>query len=264
MKTVLITGGSSGIGFEMSSYFATAGYRILWVSLFEDELAKAKEALMQANASLELHYLQKDLSQIQSAKEVFAWVQSNQWRVDVLVNNAGIGTYGFLQETDFEKEMRMIHLNVLNVYQLSRLFFDEMIARAEGTIINISSTSALQPVPKMTTYAATKAFVKHFSESLTEELRIQKSPVRILTVFPAAIKDTPFQQAAKMDKVKTFSGIAVTTAKEVAKDVWNAYQSGKNTIVSGKRMRLLNAFRNWMPTALQRYIVNMEIEEDRS
>lgn len=262
MKTVLITGGSSGIGFELSRHFAKAGYRLLWVSKPPEELKEAKKLLEAEKEHVEIHILAKDLSLPAAAQEVYDWVKQNDWRVDVLVNNAGIGTYGFLQDTSFEKELTMIQLNVLNVYKLTRLFLDSMLAQNKGTIINISSNSSLQPVPRMNTYASTKAFVKHFSQGLQEELKIQGSRVKVITVCPSAVQDTPFKTAASAAKVKTFKGLAYTTAKEVAADIWKGFTNGKTLIITGLKMRLLYAIRGLLPYALQQYLVRRETEEE--
>lgn len=261
MKTVLITGGSSGIGYELSGHFARAGYRLLWVSKPPEELQQAKELLLAEKKNLEIHLLAKDLSVPAAAQEVYDWVEQNNWSVDVLVNNAGIGTYGFLQDTSFEKELKMINLNLVNVYQMTRLFLSEMIKIDKGTIINISSNSALQPIPRMNTYAATKAFVKHFTEGLQEELKIQRSRVKAIVVCPSAVQDTPFKTAAAADKVKTFQGLAFTTAAEVASDIWKGYTAGKTLIVTGSKMRLIYAIRGLLPYSLKKYLVRKETEE---
>ena len=245
MNTVLITGGSSGIGYEMSRHFARAGYRILWVSKPPAELAAAKEQLTTEIQGVEIHDLVKDLSRDEAAREVLDWVRKNQWQINVLINNAGFGTHGYNWQTDFDREIDMIRLNVLSVYRLTRLFLDEMIVRNAGTIINISSNSSFQPVPRMNTYASTKAFVTHFTRGLQEELKIRRSKVRLVTVCPAAIRDTPFRSTGKMDQVRTFEGLAYTTAAEVANDVWKGFQSGKDFIISGWKMRILYRFHSF-------------------
>lgn len=260
-KTVLITGGSSGIGLEISKYFAKDGYQLLWVSLLEDELAQAKSAVQSEIPNTTIQTLALDLSQPDSAETVKAWVTQNSWRVDVLINNAGFATYGLVQETDFVKEQSMLQLNIMTLYRLNRLFLDQMVNRNSGTIINISSATAFQPMPKMSTYAATKAFVKHFSESVAEELKMQNSAVRVIAVCPAAIADTKFKAAASMDRVNTFEGLAVTTTDEVAKDTWAGFKSGKSLIVTGSRMRLLRALTRFVPSGLTQFFVRKEMEE---
>jgi uncharacterized protein len=143
-------------------------------------------------------------------------------------------------------------------YRLTRLFLDGMLMRDAGTIIQIASNSAFQPVARMTTYAATKAFVYQFGRALQEELQLRKSKVRCLTVCPSAISDTSFKVAGSMDAVRTFKGLATTTAEEVAGDVWNAYTSDRNFLVTGARMRLLFSIRRLIPYTLQQWMVRRE------
>lgn len=262
MNTILITGGSSGIGYEMSRHFAQAGYRLLWVSKPEAELRESKARLVDSQPGVEIHTLALDLTIPTAAATVWEWTQENKWTVDVLINNAGIGAYGYVAEIPEEKEMTMIELNVLNVYRLTRIFLKAMRKRDAGTIINISSNSSFQPVPRLTTYASTKAFITHFTRGLHEEMKLMKSNVRIMCVCPAAIVDTAFKAAASMEGVKTFKGLAYTTAEEVAADVWQGFQRGKSFVVSGQKMRWLYAIRNLVPWRLEQYLVQKETERE--
>lgn len=260
MKTVLITGGSSGIGFEMSKYFAKDGYRILWVSKPLDELAKAKKELESEVSGTEIHTMAMDLSEIGSAQKVFDWCKENAWEIDVLINNAGFGTYGYVNDISMEKETAMIQLHTITVYQMTRLFMTEMVAKNKGTIINIASISAFQPVPRLTTYAATKAFIGHFSQSLQGELDVLKSKVKVITVYPAPIKDTAFKTVADMEDVKYFEGLSYTTTKEVGKDIWKGFQKGKKVILTGRRFRFIYPLYFIMPASLIRFLVNGETQ----
>ena len=262
-KLALITGGSGGVGFETTKRFALEGFRILWVALDENELAEAKQKLIAEFPNVELNYLQKDLSQLSAAQEVMDWVKENKWEVDVLINNAGFATFGLQQDIPIEREMSMIQLNVMNLYQMTRLFLDDFLARNKGTIINISSNSSFQPSVRINTYASTKAFVTHFSRGLSEELKMQGSNVKVLTVCPAAIRDTAFKKVAGMEKAKTFTGIAYTTSKEVAKDIFKAYKTGKSFTITGAKMRILYQISKLVPYGIQQYVVRKETEESK-
>ncbi len=260
MKNVLISGGSSGIGLELSRHFAKNGYRLLWVAKPAAELDAAKKIIEAEISGVVIETLAKDLTQPEACQEVFDWVKKNDHSLDVLVNNAGFGTYGFCNEVPVKQELNMIELNVVSLYKMTRLFLPEMLEKDAGTVINISSTSSLQPIPRMNTYASTKAFVRHFTLGIQEELRIKNSKVKALTVIPAAINDTPFQQKAKMHKVRTFKGLATTTAKEVADDIWKGFSNGKTLIITGWKMRALQRIRFLMPKWLQDYIIRKETE----
>ena len=260
MPIALITGGSSGIGYEMSKYFAKAGYQLLWASLEEEELSRAKTNLKQELPGVSISTLPVNLSDEEGPQKVWEWTKGNQWQVDVLINNAGFGLYGYVNERQIEQEVAMIRCNALALYVLTRLYLKEMVVRDTGTIINISSNSSFQPVPRMCTYASTKAFVKHFSRGLREELKLMKSNVRVLTVCPAAISNTPFRSQGGMEKVRTFKGLAYTTAEEVAKDVWKAFKQGKSFVVSGWRMRLIYPLLSIVPYRLTQMITQRETE----
>jgi len=259
MKRVLITGGSSGIGYEMSRRWADHGYALLWVSHDKDELSVAEKKIKQEFPNLTLSSLVQDLSVADGPQKVFDWATASG-AIDVLINNAGIGTYGYLHETDMDKELRMININVVALYKMTRYFLDYMKAKKAGTIINICSNSSFQPVPRMVSYASTKGFVSQFSRGLHEELKMQKSNVKVMTVCPAAISDTAFRGLLQSD-VKTFSGLATTTAEEVADDVWRGYSKGKSFIVSGRRMRMLYAIQGLLPYGLRQALVKKETEK---
>ena len=260
MKTILITGGSSGIGLEISKLFASNGFGICWVSLFEDEVKEAKAELLKSNPDTSIHYLIQDLSKEEGAKNVWDWVQSNNFDIDVLVNNAGFATFGMSVDIPYEKEGNMIQLNVLSVYKLTRLFLAEMRKKEKGTIINISSSTSFQPVPRMAAYAATKAFVAHYSQGLQEELREEGSKVKVITICPAGIKDTKFKVAAKMENIKTFESFTATTKAEVAKDIWLAFNKGKTFYMSGAKLRRSY----WLLKLLPKALVNKLMKDELS
>jgi short-subunit dehydrogenase len=261
MRTVLITGGSGGLGYAMSTYFAHNNYLILWVSHSEEELQKSKDKLIREIPSSKIETLLVDLSKEEGAKQVYEWTKLNQWSIDVLINNAGFGTFGYFNRADFEKEKAMIQLNVLNLFNMTHLFLNQMMEKDKAVIINISSNSSFIPLPKMLTYSSTKAFVTHFSRGLREEVKQQKSKLRIITVCPAAISDTSFKTEGKMSNVKTFKGLATTTSLEVARDVWKAYTGKNDFIVSGRKMRFLYHFYPIIPYRILQWIANMELKE---
>ncbi len=260
--TVLITGGSSGIGYEMSRHFARGGYRILWVSKPPQELADAKVRLEGEIEGVEIHTLAQDLSEKDAAKVVYDWAASIAV-VDVLINNAGFGSFGFTQEIPMEKDVAMMNLHIIGTYQMTRVFLDNMLSRNTGTIINISSITALQPIVRLNTYASTKAFIRHFSMGLQEELMMQKSKVKVVTVCPAAIGNTAFKSSANMEDVKTFTkGLVTTTAEEVARDVWRGFNKGKTYIITGRKARWIYKTQWLLPYWLEQYLVKRESQRE--
>ena len=251
MKTTLITGGSSGIGLELARKFAADGHHLIIVALLQRELEYCKSLLKKDYPNIEIFILEKDLCLFNSAMEVYNFAKLNGFEVDVLVNNAGFGTYGFVKDIDLEQEMRMIQLNVMASYQLTRLFMDDMIARKKGKILNISSISAFQPNPLLATYGATKAFVHSFSRAVNFELKKQDIGVQVTTVCPSPVDDTNFKEGAGMEKSKLFNSWMSVTAKKVAEDAYKALQSGDEFVVPKYSLHLLNKLVSRLPMGMR-------------
>ncbi len=249
MKTVLITGGSSGIGLEFSKLFAKDGYQIIIVSKFQKELDEAGETLAKIYPNIHLLLLQQDLAEDNAAQHVYDYVHNNGYQVDVLVNNAGFGCYGFIDDISKEKEADMIKVNVLCVHQMTRLFLNDMITRDEGKILNMSSISAFQPAPFFATYAATKAFVKNLSRAINYELKSKGSKVTVTTVCPTPVK-TRFAEAANMQGMKLFEGWMSVSAEKVAQDGYDAMMQGKELVIPKKIFQYINEFSKRVPTNL--------------
>ncbi len=249
MKTVLITGGSSGIGLELSKLFARDGYNLIIVSKFEEELQLAKEWMSINFSKVKVETFQQDLTEKGAAQKVHQYILSKNIDIDVLVNNAGFGSYGYINEVDFEKESDMIRLNVLCVYQMTRIFLKDMVAKDKGKILNISSITAFQPSPFFATYAATKAFVKNFSRAINYELKSKKSKVTVTVACPTSVK-TQFQQVSNMKGMKLFDSWMAVSPETVAKEAYEAMNSNKDLVVPKKFFHYLNELSRRLPTSL--------------
>ena len=247
----LITGGSSGLGFQLARLFARDGYSLLIVSENAEQLSEAIHNLSNEFPVIAVHSFCKDLSRVNAAAEVHEW--SKQFgEVNVLVNNAGFGTFGYLNQIAPERDGAMLQLNIMSFYFLTRMFLAVMERRGSGRILNISSNTALQPVPLMTAYAASKSFVKHFSQSLHRELRAKKSNVTVTVVCPPAIQNTSFKDRADMSDVRTFSSFLSATAEEVASDAYAGLMKGKELVIAGKTLRNTR----WLNKLLPEFVVN--------
>jgi len=260
-KTALITGGSEGIGFEIAKRFAKNGYDLLIVALSGNKLETAQNELQTLFPEREIKSLGINLAEAEAPEKTYQWTKNQPQPIDVLINNAGFGTFGFAHETDIDRELSMLQLNVVCVYKLTRFFLADMIEKNDGTIINISSNSSFAPIPKLAAYASTKAFVSHYSRALSEELKMQQSAVRVLTVCPSAIQDTNFKNAGKMENLKTFEGLAFTTKKEVADDVWKAFQNKQSYLITGRKMRWAKRLQNLLPYSLNQFFIRLELKE---
>ena len=253
-KTALITGGSSGIGFELAKLFAQDGYQLIIVSLLQAELEEAKKALSDSY-NTDVRIIQKDLATATAATELHTQIQNEGIAIDVLVNNAGFATYGFFDELDLEKDLKMIQLNLVTLFQLTRLFVHDMIQRDRGSVINLSSTSSFQPCPAFAAYGSTKAFVYSFSKAINFELRQKKSNVHVLVTCPPATR-TKFQEKAAMQNTKTFEGFMVLDPDVVARQTYAAFQKKQADLIPGKHISIITKLlTRLLPTSIKMALV---------
>ncbi len=158
MATALITGASSGLGEEFARQLARENYDLVLTARREDRLkVVAAEAIKLGSSKVEV--IACDLGQPDAATNLHRQISERGLEIDYLVNNAGFGTHGIFHNLPLDREVEEINLNVTSLVSMTRLFLEGMVARRRGTIINVASTAAFQPVPYMATYAATKSFV---------------------------------------------------------------------------------------------------------
>lgn len=258
MTRILITGGSSGIGLALTRRALARGWQVSWISLDACEISAAQAALGEDFPGAQIEALCADLTAPDALERITQWVKKTAMP-DILVNNAGIGVFGASASLDLAREQAMIDLNISALHGLTRAFIP-LLEEKRGTIVNIASNSAFQPVPFMAVYAATKAFVRHYSLALDRELAEAGSAVRVMTVCPAAVKDTPFKGTAGMEGLRTFESFTSTTADEVARDVMRGLDRRKRFVVSGTRMRAAYILAKLAPAGLVQAIVRREVE----
>ena len=164
--TALITGASGGIGAELARLFASDGFDLVLVARRKEKLIELKNELESAH-KIKASVFECDLSKDGAAMEVLAFTKEEALSVDVLVNNAGFGDWGLFADCNLEKQNQMIHLNILALTELTRLFLPQMTARKSGRILNVASIASFMPGPKMSVYYASKAFVRSFTEALS-------------------------------------------------------------------------------------------------
>ena len=149
--TSLITGASGGIGAELARLFASDGFDLVLVARRREKLDELKNELESAH-KIKASVFECDLSKDGAAMEVLAFTKEEALSVDVLVNNAGFGDWGLFAESNLEKQNQMIHLNILALTELTRLFLPQMTARKSGRILNVASIASFMPGPKMSVY----------------------------------------------------------------------------------------------------------------
>lgn len=235
MTTALITGASDGIGLEMAKIHAAKGGDLVLVARSSDKLAQLKKELETAH-KITVHVIGKDLSTDNAAQEVYDELKTAGITVDYLINNAGFGDFGFFTEGNWEKQNRMIQLNITTLTQFTRLFLPDMITRRSGKILNVASTASFQAGPLMAVYYATKAFVLHFSEAVNNE--IAGTGVTITALCPGATA-SGFQKAAGMEESKLVKGKKLPTAADVAVFGYRAMLNGKTVAIPGFLNKLM-------------------------
>lgn len=232
MKTVLITGASSGIGKEMAYIYAENNYNLILVARRKENLEAIKNDIEQKHQNA-VEIFDIDLSKTDSAEKLYKKVSEKELKVDVLINNAGFGIHGQFKKTDMEWEESMLILNMVTLTKLTKLFVKDMLKAGSGNIINIASTASFQAVPNFSTYAASKAYVLHFSEAIAHELKDDN--IKVTVICPGTTK-SEFADVANVDQ-KYFS--KAPTSKELAEFTFKAMKKGKVTTIHGLKNNLL-------------------------
>jgi short-subunit dehydrogenase len=205
-KVALITGASAGLGVEFARQLSKRGHRLVLAARRKERLEALAKELGNARA------VAIDLSKKDAAAKLLANVEANGEVVDVLVNNAGFGLIGRFAELDAKRERQMIDLNVGTLTDLCRAVAPQMIARKSGAILNVASTAAFQPGPKMAVYFATKAFVLSLTEALHEELKPHGIHVTCLCPGPTR---TEFGEVAGFGGNGMFDRVAMNSPEVV-------------------------------------------------
>ena len=244
MKVTLITGASSGIGEAFARSLAAERHNLVLVARNEKKLHELCDELM-LEYGIMAHYVVLDLSEFGADRELFAETERHGFEVNWLINNAGFGSYGDFSKLDVDHELQMIELNIAALVALTHCYLRKMRERRRGQIINVSSAAGFQPIPFMTTYAATKAFVNSFSEALAAE--VSPYGIKVLALCPGSTK-TNFHAAAKMDRVIQVKG--QQTAEEVVETALRAVKKGRTRVVSGFVNDLVARVVNFVPNAL--------------
>lgn len=243
MNTTLITGASSGIGEVFARKLAARGRNVLLVARSEDKLITLCNELGRSN-SIRAQYVALDLSKPESAAILFEEAKLRGLDVDMLVNNAGFGSMGEFSKLDLARELNMIDLNIKSLVELTYRFLPPMIERRQGSIINVASTAAFQPVPYMATYAATKAFVLSFSEALWEENR--SLGIKVMALCPG-VTETNFFEAARGQKPPAR---VAQTPEEVVDTALRGLAHGRSHIISGWTNFLMTQSERLAPRSL--------------
>ncbi|WP_320046390.1 SDR family oxidoreductase [uncultured Ilyobacter sp.] len=250
---VIITGASSGIGRELLKIFVDNGHFVIAVARRKEKLEEIKKEFKE-----KVEIICKDISKLENINELCKELKDMRIDVDLLINNAGTGEYGFFYETDMKSHMKTLNLNIRGLTYLTRIFAEEMIKKGKGGIINVASTASFQSGgPLMGVYYASKAYVLSFTEALVEEMEYRG--VRIMTLCPGP---TSTEFKGMSSKRKGIEKFYVTTPRQVAESCYRDYFRGKNICIPGMLNKISIFITRFIPRRVQRKIVR-KIQEKK-
>ncbi|WP_346320209.1 SDR family oxidoreductase [Chitinophaga sp. YIM B06452] len=232
-RYALITGATSGIGYELAKLFAADGYHLILVARNEERLQEVTDELKNAY-SVEITPHAKDLFVPGAAEEVYEFAKSLGVSVDVLVNDAGQGEWGPFITTELQREIDIIQLNIIALISLTKLFLRDMVNRNEGKILQLGSEAGATPMPLLSVYAATKAFVLSFSAALANEMKDKNITITVLLPGPT---DTDFFHKAHQQNTVGYKEKKLDDPADAAKDGYEALMRGESKVISGSTAR---------------------------
>lgn len=247
-KTALITGASSGIGRELATLFAKDGYNLVLVARSEDKLQDIADKFKQQFGTSSITVIEKDLSHPEAPQEIYDEVTRQNITVNTLVNNAGFGEYGkFATETDLQKELNVIQVNLTALVHLTKLFLKDMVQRNEGKILMLGSIASIMPNPLMAVYGATKSFIYSFSEALRNE--VKDTNIGITVLMPPATDTDFFNKAGASDTVAQEQARSMNPA-DVAREGYEALMKGKDKAIAGFSTKMQAAAFRVLPDSM--------------
>lgn len=246
-KTVLITGGTSGIGLELVKLFAKDGYRIIIVARDASEL-EATATMLKSQSGYDVTTIQKDLFVKGGAGEIYQELKAKGITIDVLVNNAAQGQYGEFADASLDRLLDIIQLNISSLVSLTHYFLNDFIARGDGKILNLSSIAGKVPGPWQAVYHATKAFVQSFTEAVRSE--VKDKGITVTALLPG-VTDTDFFNKAQMNNSKAVQDKEkMADPADVAKDGYDALMNGDDMVVSGMLNKIQVGIASVTPDAM--------------
>ncbi|MVA82235.1 SDR family NAD(P)-dependent oxidoreductase [Agrobacterium vitis] len=240
----VVTGGSNGIGYELAKQLVQHDYDVLIAAEDEEHLSDAAGRLGEFGGNVTIHAA--DLSTEQGVDSLYEAVRSSNRAVDILCVNAGVGLGGPFVETDIQRELKMIDLNVRGAVQLTKLVLRGMVREGNGKILLTSSIAATMPDPFEAVYGATKVFQRWFGEGLRDELKDTGVDV---TVLMPGVTDTNFFNRAEMMDTKAGTMKTKDDPAEVARAAFDALWSGDDKVIPKLKNKIMGTIAEMMPDA---------------
>ena len=249
-RYTLITGGTEGIGLEVAKLFATDKHNLIIVARNQDKLEDIK-IRFEKEYKITVEIIQIDLCVDKFCEKIIKTVEEKNFIVDNLINNAGIGSFGFFSEAEDGFEEKLININIIALTTLTKYFLKDMIKRGEGGILNVASTAAFIGGPKMSMYYSSKAYVLSLTEALHDE--VKNLGIRVSCLCPGPVK-TSFQEKAginKSEKAKKY----LMDASKVAEEAYLGFIKGRAIIIPGYKNKVLTLGSKLIPRAWSRKII---------
>jgi len=257
----LVTGASSGMGYDYAKLFAKDGKNIVVLARSRDKLEELKADLEKQHGT-KVMVLAKDLSDPKAPQEVFSELERAGINVDVLVNNAGFDVYGKFHDTDWRKESEMLQVNIIALTQLTKLFLKKMLEKKSGKIMNISSMVGFVPAPWSSVYGGTKHYVLGFSNAIAHELK--GTGVSVTCFCPGNTKTLFWERGGARDAKGNRRGTLAMDAASAARFGYRALKKGRTTAVAGPVYSLMMFGIRFMPRRLACYVMDSSMQpEDR-
>ena len=231
----LITGASSGIGRDIARILSNKGYELILVARNKKRLLNLKKELKTKSKIILM-----DLSNIENCKKLY----NQEKDIDLLVNNAAVGYYGYFSNIDLDKQLQEINTNIISYHVLMRLYLKDMIEKDSGKILNVASLVGFMPGPLSATYNSTKAYIVRISEAIREEIKNLNSKVQISILCPGPVKTNFFKSSNLQVNNKGADSM------EIAKYAVKELEKGKFYIIPGFNIKIAKYFGHLLPDKL--------------
>lgn len=234
VKTVLITGATSGIGLEFVKIYADLDYNIIAIGRDAEKLKLLKSDI-EIKYSVNVSTVMIDLSKTEEVLNLSQHIESEITEIDILINNAGTGVYGEFKDTDFTKELSMINVNIVALSFITKIVLKKMLNRGKGKILNVASTAAFKPGPIMAVYYATKAYILSFSQAVASE--IKGTGVSLTVLCPGPVNTKFLKESSDMELQYIDYG-KMSDPKEIAGAGMKALEKNRSVYIPGFRNKL--------------------------
>ncbi len=236
--TALITGASAGIGREFARQIAPRARALVLVARRQDRLEEVRDELSKSHLDLEVHIYASDLSRVDQVDQLCAGIERDGIRVDLLINNAGLGDRGDFVSAEPQRVLDMLLVNVVALTALTRRLLPGMIARKRGAVLNVSSCASFLPIPSMAVYAATKAYVTSFSEAIRAELHGTGVTVTALCPGPVHTEFASVAARGAEANQQIAPGFTHVPVEDVVRDGLQGIEAERPIVIPGLLMKL--------------------------